>query len=49
MMIATYDDNGQNGNIFLLINNQDTYALSLENKQTTGNAPAGSLQYLTDY
>ena len=43
MMIATYDDTGSNGNIFLLVCDVDTYALSLEIMKTTTGAQPNSL------
>lgn len=49
MMIATFDDNGQNGNIFFLLNDPDAYLLFLLNIKTTLAAPMASLQYLSDY
>lgn len=49
MMVATYDDIGQNGNIFFMLTDSTTYALSIVNMKTTLNANPGSLQYISDH
>lgn len=48
MIVATYDDSGQNGHIFFLISNFN-YVLSLINMKTTLDETAKNLHYLTDY
>ena len=50
MMIASYDDSAQNGHIFFLISDDESYVLSLVNMKTTLNEPTpGNLHYLTDH
>jgi hypothetical protein len=50
MMVATYDDSGQNGHIFFLISDATTYALSLVDMKTSLNEPTpDNLHYLTDH
>ena len=52
MMIATYDDSGQNGHIFFfegLFYGQKNCLFFLNNNKTTLDETAGNLHYLSDY